>query len=117
MTIVLGVLTFVAVVLAIGKGVSYLSERLADHVHHLLEEDRADPQRRTGVTRRLAAVAGLFLGPARRSPSARCPVCGQECTDPAPACDRCGTLHHLDCLQYNGSCGIFGCGGSGSPAD
>lgn len=43
----------------------------------------------------------------------RCPYC-RDALDPAApvaaACDRCGTVHHRDCLAEAGGCTVFGCG-------
>ena len=40
---------------------------------------------------------------------ARCPVCATA-LDAAPhACATCGCLHHRECWEWSGGCGIFGC--------
>lgn len=45
--------------------------------------------------------------------TARCPYCRDELDAAAPeaaACDRCGTVHHRECLDEAGGCTVFGCG-------
>lgn len=39
-----------------------------------------------------------------------CQICGTEIEDRAVACDKCETLHHRDCWDYNGVCATFACG-------
>lgn len=45
--------------------------------------------------------------------AARCPYCRDELDAAAPeaaACERCGTVHHRECLAEAGDCSVFGCG-------
>jgi MFS family permease len=42
----------------------------------------------------------------------RCPVCSETFSGTLTQCDRCGSPHHPDCFDYNGRCGLYGCGGS-----
>ncbi len=45
--------------------------------------------------------------------AARCPYCRDELDAAAPevaACERCGTVHHRECLAEAGGCTVFGCG-------
>jgi len=45
-----------------------------------------------------------------------CPYCREDldltpaAADALSACDRCRTLHHVECLAEAGGCTIFGCG-------
>lgn len=66
---------------------------------------------RRPVERAGASLRFVWTGGAA---AARCPYCRAE-LDPAAtegilACDRCGTLHHADCLVEAGGCTVFGCG-------
>lgn len=38
-----------------------------------------------------------------------CPVCSTKVESPR-ACEECGTPHHAECWDYNGGCGMYGCG-------
>ncbi len=53
--------------------------------------------------------------------TARCPYCRDELDAAAPeaaACDRCGTVHHRECLDEAGGCTVFGCAAKrDEPAD
>ncbi len=60
--------------------------------------------------------AGLELLKAGVGEVPRCPVCGETFTGPLAQCERCGAPHHPDCFDYNGRCGLYGCGGSARPA-
>lgn len=45
--------------------------------------------------------------------TARCPYCRDELDAAAPeaaTCERCGTVHHRECLDEAGGCTVFGCG-------
>ncbi|MBI4862942.1 MAG: hypothetical protein HY815_22170 [Candidatus Riflebacteria bacterium] len=41
----------------------------------------------------------------------RCPVCREKLAETRQlrVCPRCQTPHHLECWEYNGACGVFGC--------
>ena len=40
-----------------------------------------------------------------------CPVCGGALAEGRlVACARCDAPHHLDCIEWSGTCAIFGCG-------
>src|SRR5688500_17168788 len=40
-----------------------------------------------------------------------CPVCAEPLArGRVVACARCDAGHHLDCIEYGGSCAIYGCG-------
>lgn len=41
---------------------------------------------------------------------ARCPVCSTALAGEALACASCDSVHHAECFNYNGCCGIYGCG-------
>jgi hypothetical protein len=52
--------------------------------------------------------------------TARCPYCRDELDAAAPeaaACDRCGTVHHRECLDEAGGCTVFGCGAKDATAE
>ena len=61
------------------------------------------------------AAAPVELAPAavpQRAPDDRtlCPVCQSAIgTEEAIACPECKTVHHWECWQYNGGCGMYGC--------
>jgi hypothetical protein len=38
-----------------------------------------------------------------------CPICNDAVSSREARCPRCEVLHHVDCLAYNGGCGIYGC--------
>jgi len=41
-----------------------------------------------------------------------CEVCGEKIEagrDPVVSCQKCDTLHHKDCWEYNNRCAIYGC--------
>lgn len=64
-----------------------------------------------------APVEGVDLGPVLRLDSpGRCPVCSHRVEERAVSCPGCLTDHHEECVQFNGACGVFGCG-CGAPAD
>ena len=40
----------------------------------------------------------------------QCEICGEPLTArPCVICQRCHTLHHLDCWHYNEGCSVYGC--------
>lgn len=83
----------------------------------ILSENR----RRSGWTgpragRSVGGTSGGFviLESASVSAEARCPICAQEAHGEVRGCPSCGVVLHRDCMQYNGGCGIYGCGSSSS---
>jgi hypothetical protein len=78
----------------------------ADGVNHMLEL-------------RVATTPEIHIETPAISPTLtpHCPVCRHHCTDAGTdlACPRCHTLHHLDCWNYNGGCGLYGCTPTASP--
>lgn len=53
--------------------------------------------------------SGAELGGLSVLPGARCPVCAGERTAESIDCPRCGAVHHRECWDYAGGCGIYGC--------
>jgi len=42
--------------------------------------------------------------------SGGCPICGEPLSaKPVKPCPECRTPHHVECWNYNGGCGVFGC--------
>lgn len=39
----------------------------------------------------------------------RCPICRTPTLPEDPPCPRCQIPHHMECWEYAGDCGIFGC--------
>lgn len=81
----------------------------------------AENRRRSGWGPRRARhsdTSGGFvvLESASVSAAARCPICAQEARGEVRGCPSCGVVLHRDCMQYNGGCGIYGCGSSSSLA-
>lgn len=65
----------------------------------------------------VAPLEGVDLGEVvRLEPFGRCPVCSQLVEERAVSCPGCQTDHHEECVQFNGACGVFGCG-CGAPVD
>lgn len=72
-------------------------------------------RRRAGWTpRRDGQTSGGFviLNAETVSAEARCPICAQAATGEVRGCPSCGVVLHRDCMNYNGSCGIYGCASS-----
>ncbi|MBI4860071.1 MAG: hypothetical protein HY815_07380 [Candidatus Riflebacteria bacterium] len=59
-----------------------------------------------------APVPGLSLQTVEPGSSPRCPICSEPLGEPIARCARCDAPHHLECFDYNGCCGRFGCGGT-----
>jgi len=59
------------------------------------------------------SISGIeFLSSTAASPNDQphCIVCGEPLGDDVVSCRSCRTPHHLDCWQYFGGCGTYGCG-------
>jgi len=59
------------------------------------------------------SLSGIeFLSSANVSASEQphCVVCGEPLSNDIVSCRACRTPHHLDCWQYFGGCGTYGCG-------
>jgi hypothetical protein len=50
-----------------------------------------------------------FLPELRSEAAVRCPVCSGAVSRDAVTCPSCEVPHHLDCMEYNRGCGIYGC--------
>lgn len=48
--------------------------------------------------------------PPRSEDEPHCIVCGEPLRSEVVSCRSCRTPHHLDCWQYFGGCGTYGCG-------
>lgn len=67
---------------------------------------------------RLTCVPGIEFISANERPvgleslgeETHCLVCGEPLADHIVYCRSCKTPHHLDCWNYFGSCGTYGCG-------
>lgn len=70
----------------------------------LLRGARPGPERA-----REAAAPGAELGGLDCRPDARCPVCAEEAGAGARRCPRCEAVHHPECWDWAGGCGIYGC--------
>ncbi len=82
----------------------------------------------------LTALDGLTISPENKSPipeslptepeismefsiaevGFKCPICAVEVVGGAEVvrCSKCQTPAHKDCCEFNGKCGVYGCGGA-----
>lgn len=67
--------------------------------------ERRFPKEATGLD-----TASIAAGALQPTGAGFCPVCHGRMTVPR-SCPSCATPHHVDCWQYNGGCGMYGCGG------
>lgn len=76
-------------------------------VHAYQEIDYIPPSNRNALAN---SSSQRLESSSQQAPVVRtCAICGQAVAKSWLQCQRCGSIHHRDCWEFNGRCSTFGC--------